>query len=248
MNRYPLLLITVLLTAAPARADEAADRLAAAAKVVLEKTCARCHANGQTEGGFGFVLDAKQLVERKKVVAGDSAKSRLFKKVQSGEMPPEDEKPRPTADEIAALKAWIDAGAPAFPEPATGGRRTFLSDESALAVVRDHLKNLPAQGDQQFQRYFALTHLHNNPSVSAQDLRWHRAALAKVVNSLSWKPGIVVPKALDKDETVFAVDLRDLDWDRRRVWEEVSRHYPYGLKLDGHREEQTRSVAAEVYR
>jgi len=249
MNRYPLLLIPLLLTAAPARADEAADRLAAAAKAVLEKTCARCHANGQAEGGFNFVLDAKQLVERKRVIAGDSAKSRLFKKVQSGEMPPEDEKPRPTADEIAALKAWIDAGAPAFPTtPATGGRRPFLPEESALAVVRDHLKNLPAQGDQQFQRYFTLTHLHNNPSVSDQDLRWQRAALAKVVNSLSWKPGIVVPRALDKDETVFAVDLRDLDWERRRVWEEVSRHYPYGLKLDGHREEQTRSVAAEVYR
>src|SRR5262245_50498485 len=246
MNRSHLLLITALLTAAPARADQAADRLAVAARAVLEKTCARCHANGQAEGGFNFVLDAKQLVERKRVIAGDSAKSRLFKKVQSGEMPPEDEKPRPTADEIAALKAWIDAGAPGF--PTTGARRPFLSEESALVVVRDHLRNLPAQRDQQFQRYFSLTHLNNNPSVSTQDLRWQRAALAKVVNSLSWKPGIVVPKALDKDETVFAVDLRDLDWDRRRVWEEVSRHYPYGLKLDGHREEQTRSVAAEVYR
>src|SRR5262245_54298958 len=126
MNRYPLLLIPVLVAAAPARADEAADRLAAAARAVLEKTCARCHANGQAEGGFNFLLDVKQLVERKRVIAGDSAKSRLFKKVQSGEMPPEDEKPRPTADDIAALKAWIDAGAPAFPtKSATGGRRPF---------------------------------------------------------------------------------------------------------------------------
>src|SRR5262245_66501919 len=127
MSRHRLLLLTVLLTAAPARAHQAADRLAAAAKTILEKTCARCHANGQAEGGFGFVLDVKQLVERKKVIAGDSAKSRLFKKVQSGEMPPEDEKPRPTADEVAALKAWIDAGAPAFPAtPAAGERRPFL--------------------------------------------------------------------------------------------------------------------------
>src|SRR5262249_19433172 len=225
------------------------DGIASAAKAVLEKSCARCHANGQSEGGFGFVLDAQQLVERKKVIAGDSAKSRLFKKVQSGEMPPEDEKPRPTAGEIAALKAWIDAGAPAFPvTSATGGRRPFLSEGAALAAVRDHLRNLPAPSGQQFQRYFSLTHLHNNPSVSEEDLRWQRAALAKVVNSLSWKPGIVVPKALDKTETIFAVDLRDLDWDRRRVWDEVSKHSPYGLKLDGQRDEQTRSVALEVYR
>jgi serine/threonine-protein kinase len=246
MFRHCLMLTAVALIAAPARADQAADRLASAAKAVLEKNCARCHANGQAEGGFGFVLDAKQLVERKKVIAGNSTKSRLFKKVQSGEMPPEDEKPRPTAEDIAALKAWIEAGAPAF--TATNGRRPFLSEVSALALVRDHLRNLPAPSGQQFQRYFTLTHLHNNPSVSDEDLRWQRAALAKVVNSLSWRPGIVVPKALDKDETVFAVDLRDLDWDRRRVWDEVSKHYPYGLKLDGQRDEQTRSVSTEVYR
>src|SRR5262249_52116002 len=167
MTRYHLLLIPVLLTAAPARADEAADRLAAAARAVLEKTCARCHANGQAEGGFGFVLDVKQLVERKKGIAGDSPKSRLFKKMQSGEMPPEDEKPRPTADEVAALKAWIDAGAPAFPAtPAAGERRPFLSEESVLAAVRDHLRGLPAPSGQPFQRYFTLAHLHNNPSVS----------------------------------------------------------------------------------
>src|SRR5262245_48679390 len=120
----PRLLLTAafLAAAAPARADQDPAKLAAAAQAVLQKTCARCHAGGQSEGGFGFVLDVKQLVEKKKVVAGDAAKSRLFKKVQAGEMPPEDEKPRPTADEVAALKAWIDAGAPAVAEgPAPEG-------------------------------------------------------------------------------------------------------------------------------
>src|SRR5262245_31904864 len=124
MARHTIWLTAALLTATTARADSTADanaKVAQAAKAMLEKSCARCHANGQAEGGFGFVLDAKQLVERKKVIAGDSAKSRLFKKVQSGEMPPEDEKPRPTPEEISALKAWIDAGAPAF--PAATGRR-----------------------------------------------------------------------------------------------------------------------------
>ena len=136
---HVLLTIAGLAVAAPARADEDPARLAAAAQAVLAKTCARCHAGGQSEGGFGFVLDAKQLVERKKVIAGDAAKSRLFKKVQAGEMPPEDEKPRPTPDEVAALKAWIDAGAPAFPEaPAQKGaaQRPFLSEKDALVAAR----------------------------------------------------------------------------------------------------------------
>src|SRR5262249_51638752 len=204
--------------------DQDSGRLAAAAKAILAKNCARCHAGGQAEGGFGFILDAKQLVERKKLIPGDAAKSRLFKKVQAGEMPPEDEKPRPTPEEIAMLKAWIDAGAPAVTQAAAG--QNFISEKDVLVVVRDHLRSLPME-DQTFQRYFTLQHLHNNPSVSEEDLRWQRAALAKAVNSLSWKPRIVVPKALDKDETVFAVDVRDLDWDRRRVWDEVSKHYPY---------------------
>src|SRR5439155_25363383 len=184
-----------------------------------------------------------------KVIPGDAAKSRLFKKVQSGEMPPEDEKPRPTADEIATLKAWIDAGAPAVNTASSEapGQRAFLSEKDALAAVREHLRSLPAE-EHPFQRYFTLTHLHNHPAVSDEDLRWQRAALAKAVNSLSWKPRIVLPRAVDKGETVFAVDLRDLDWDRRRVWDEVSKHYPYGLKLDSQRDNELRAVAAEVYR
>jgi serine/threonine-protein kinase len=244
MPKYSILL-TALLTTPVARADATAD--AKAAKAMLEKTCARCHANGQAEGGFGFVLDAKKLVERKKVIPGDSAKSRLFKKVQSGEMPPEDEKPRPTPEEIASLNAWIDAGAPPFPDAAPAAR-PFVSEEASLAAVRDHLRSLNAPNSHQFQRYFSLTHVHNNPSATDEDLRWHRAALSKVINSLSWKSGVVIPIAVNKEETIFAVDLRDLDWEQRRVWNELSRHYPYGLKLDGQRDERTRAVAAEVYR
>src|SRR5947209_14554332 len=108
MTRTHLICTAALLAAAlPARADKDPAALAAAARDVLKKSCARCHADGQTEGGFGFALDAKRLVDGKKVRPGDAARSRLFKRVESGEMPPEDEKPRPAAEEIAALKAWI---------------------------------------------------------------------------------------------------------------------------------------------
>jgi serine/threonine-protein kinase len=245
MNRLFLPLIITLLAAGTAGAAEDPARLASAARLVLEKHCARCHSGGQSEGGFGFVLDAGQLLDRKKVTAGDAGKSRLFRRVQSGEMPPEDEKPRPSPGDLAALKGWIDAGAPAFAE--VPGHRAFLAEADVLAAIRGHLRGLPAE-DQPFQRYFTLTHLHNNPALADEELRWQRAALAKAVNSLSWKPRVVVPLAVDRAETVFAVDLRDLDWDRRRVWEEVSRLYPYGLKFDGQRDEEVRSAAAEVYR
>jgi serine/threonine-protein kinase len=249
MNTTRTIVIAVVaagLSAAQGRGAEDGAKLAAAAQAVLKKSCARCHADGQAEGGFGFVLDAKQMIERKKVVPGDAAKSRLFKKVEAGEMPPEDEKPRPTPEEIATLKAWIDAGTPGV-EAAAGQQRGFLSEKEIHVAIRDHLRGLP-QEDQPFVRYFTFGHLHNNPAVSDEDLRWQRAALAKAVNSLSWKPRIVTPKVVDQAGTIFAVNLRDLDWDRRRIWDEVARHYPYGLKLDSQRDNEVRSVAAEVYR
>jgi serine/threonine-protein kinase len=251
MTRTHYVCIVALLAAAlPARADKDPAVLAAAARDVLKKNCARCHANGQSEGGFGFALDAKRLVERKKVRPGDAGKSRLFKRMESGEMPPEDEKPRPGPDEVAAVRAWIEAGAPDFPEEATpqqSAGRAFLSEKEVLGTIRAHLRGLPAE-DQPFQRYFTLVHQHNNAAVPDEELRWQRAALGKAVNSLSWKPRVVVPAAVDKEQTVFAVDLRDLDWDRHRVWEEVSRRYPYGLTFDGRRDEEVRSAALEVYR
>src|SRR5262249_9782208 len=47
---------------------------------------------------------------------------------------------------------------------------------------------------------------------------------------LSWKPDVVVPRALDREQTVFAVDVRKLDWDRDDLWRAVLQAYPYGLR------------------
>ena len=82
--------------------------LAKQAQGILKATCYRCHGeDGTVEGGINYVLDLKTLVTRKKVLPGDPAKSKLLKRVVAGEMPPEDEKPRPTEKEIAILKEWI---------------------------------------------------------------------------------------------------------------------------------------------
>jgi serine/threonine-protein kinase len=66
--------------------------------------------------------------------------------------------------------------------------------------------------------------------VPEADLRVYRAALAKAVNHLSWKPDVVAPRAADRDATVLAVDVRKLDWDKDDLWREVLRAYPYGLR------------------
>jgi serine/threonine-protein kinase len=246
MNRYLAAMLVAGLCYSPSRAAGPEAELAAKAQKVLQNACFRCHGeNGAKEGGFNYVLDIKQMIERKKIVPGDPAKSKLFKRISQQEMPPEGEKPQPSAGDIAVIKQWIEAGAPAFPEAAKAAARAFQGEAHVLTALRDHLRALDEE-DRPFQRYFTLTHLANNPKVSDEDLIWQRAAFAKLANSLSWKPRIVVPKAVDKEETVFNVDLRDLGWDRRGLWNEVLRAYPYGLKFNNHPDDALRRLAREV--
>jgi serine/threonine-protein kinase len=245
MNRFVSAVLAAGLCVSQIPATEPAAELAARARKVLVSACYRCHGeNGAAEGGFNYVLDVKQLIERKKLVPGDLAKSKLFKRMKDKEMPPEDEKPQPTTEDLAAIQKWIEAGAPAFPE-AAAATRAFKNEIEVLTAIRDHLR-AANDADRPFLRYFTLTHLANNPRVSDVDLVWQRAALAKVVNSLSWKPGVILPAAVDKGETILVVDLRDLGWDRKGLWHQVLRSYPYGLKSDNHPDDILRRLAREV--
>src|SRR5438132_10118042 len=85
-------------TAAGPAAELEQAVLAKKSHEILKANCYRCHGqNGANEGGFNYVLDRQQLVTRKKVVPGQPAKSKLFRRLTSEDnpMPPEEEKPRP---------------------------------------------------------------------------------------------------------------------------------------------------------
>jgi serine/threonine-protein kinase len=74
----------------------------------------------------------------------------------------------------------------------------------------------------------------------------HRAALAKALNSLSWKARIVRPEAVDAQQTIFALDVRDLDWDRGNLWQELMKAYPYGLKYRNHPDPALQRLSDEI--
>ena len=80
--------------------------------------------------------------------------------------------------------------------------------------------------------YFTLTHLYNNRKVTDADLRMTCAAVAKLVNSLSWSPRIIAVEPIDPEQTILSVDLRDLGWERGDRWDQLVKAYPYGLKYD----------------
>ncbi len=223
MSALPLFLS---LLAVPGAGPDGAD-LARQAHTVLKAHCYRCHGqDGTVEGGLNFVLDFKALVGRKKVVPGDAAKSKLYKRLVDADnpMPPEDEKVRPTKEEIALVKAWVDAGAPGLPEAAP--RRELIADADVLRLIRDDLLDLP-EGSRRHARYFTLTNLYN-AGLPEDQLQTYRLGLAKLVNSLSWEPAIVVPRRIDPTGTVLRIDVRDLKWDGA-VWQRVLDQYPYGI-------------------
>jgi len=114
-----------------------------------------------------------------------------------------------------------------------------------LTAMRDRVRKAEPE-DRPFLRFFTINHLYNNPRYPDADLRIQRAALSKAINSLSMKPRIILPQALDKEQTVFAFDLRDVDWDRNDLWTEVMKAYPYGLRYDNQPDADLRDLDREV--
>src|SRR5688572_20650595 len=97
--------------ASPSSAQEG-PALATQAQQVFRTHCYRCHGqDGANEGGINFVSDLKKLVERNKVQPKNAAKSKVYRRMvdEVDPMPPSDEKVRPSKDEVALIKRWIDA-------------------------------------------------------------------------------------------------------------------------------------------
>ncbi|HEY5311821.1 MAG TPA: c-type cytochrome domain-containing protein, partial [Pirellulales bacterium] len=206
------------------------EGLASKALAILKTHCYRCHGlDGTNEGGLNYILDRAKLVSRRKVLPGDPAKSRLFKRLLDADdpMPPPGEKIRPGKADVALLRAWIEAGA-AGTGPASA-RRDFLTPADMLRYVRADLEKLPER-NRRFTRYFTLTHLYN-AGLSEDELQSYRHALSKLVNSLSWGSRIVVPQSVDPEKTIFRIDLRDYQW-HEKIWEAVLAVNPYGVSRD----------------
>jgi len=244
------LLAGLLAALAPAEASaQAADakELALKAREVFKQHCLKCHNDPASKNGAFDVLRrgtllAKSSTDVPYITPGKPEESYAFERLNEGSMPPKAIKERPNDLDKSIVKQWIDAGAPDYPEDKN---RIYVAQEKVLAVMRDHLRNMDKR-DRQFQRFFTLTHLYNNPQVPEADLRYYRAALSKAVNSLSWKQNIVLPRALDPEQTVFVIDVRKVDWDRNNLWREIIKAYPYGLQYGNNANQGLKKVFEDV--
>ncbi|MCE9532206.1 MAG: hypothetical protein K8T89_13965 [Planctomycetes bacterium] len=247
ISRSILGLVAILLLASASRA-ETNDELAAQALKILKVQCARCHP-GQGGASLDIFKHETMIAERGKkkpfIVPGKPDASYLFERVNKGSMPPEDEEPLPTVADKIILKKWIEAGAPAF--------KLDLDNRPAVdrkIVMESILKKLNSveRENAKFYRFFSLANLHNNPMVTAAELRMSRAAMSKAINSLSMKRRIVVPEAIDAQQTVFAIDVREIGWDEEDLWREVMKAYPYALSVGDSTNETLRNLEKDISR
>ena len=203
---------------------------------LLEKYCYACHANDKKHPGLDLrdrvtLLKPIDANEKPYLVPGKPAQSRIWNviaKHDPEQMPPADQ-PQPTEAEKDVLKRWIESGAE-FPLPSRP-KRSFVGEQSLLAIID---KDLQAQPDTKrpYLRYLSLVHLWNS-DASDEHLRLVRAAVSKLINSLSGEAAIVPPAIVDPDGTVLRIDLRDYGWKAGKQWLEVARVYPYGLEVAG---------------
>jgi hypothetical protein len=113
----PGLLIAALVVAVQSMGSAADESFVTRVRPVLQERCFACHGALKQEAGLRLDTAAAMLlgsVDGAVVVPGRAADSRLLQRVTAGtaeeRMPPEGEPLKP--EQVAALREWIDAGAP----------------------------------------------------------------------------------------------------------------------------------------
>jgi len=194
-------------------------------KAILESNCSRCHSGGTGSGGMNYILDLRQLVLNDKVVPSIKEDSQLYVRMQQQSMPPAYERTqRPTFGQIDQVGQFIDElPSDLFNSDDSCKTLPFLSQDDQIALMAQDISRLDAT-DQPFTRYMTITYSSNAGGCEGErkELERQRFALYKGINSVSTNPQVTKPYAIDEEETIFRIDLRDYNWNR-----------PIDLKDDG---------------
>lgn len=224
---FTLVILTLATGWGTTHADDA--DLARKAEEVLKSHCFQCHGKeGSAKGGLNFVLDREKLAARGKLVPGKPGESTLYQRMRDGEMPPEAVKERLKEEDLATVRRWIEADAPAFHAPAA--RREFISEIDVVYLIQSDLEKFDPR-QRRFVRYFTFGNLLNT-GASEQEMHVCRQALSKLLNSLSWHPRSALPKAIDPAGAVYRIDLRDYLWNDQ-TWTRILAAYPHYLPQKG---------------
>jgi mono/diheme cytochrome c family protein len=218
----------------------------AAAENVLRVNCGQCHGPQLSEAaaraGMNFIDDIDRLVNEGKLIPLNAAESPVVRRMREGSMPPPgNDGPRPSDREIEQVADFIDD--PLFwPEyrPAESCEGQLLTFDELYQTVESDVRTFDSN-DRENLRYITLTNRYNS-GACANSLDRERYALIKLVNMLSTRATITAPVAIDADELIYRIDIRDYNWDRdvdvggqqfRDGWEAIIASSPYAVPFVG---------------
>ena len=210
----------------------AQQNLAQEVDAIFEQSCLICHGPSGAFKDDLLIESAEGLIASGAVVQGKPDESELYTRLLEADpakrMPLGQPQPLPETA-IQKIEQWIQAGAPSWESPHDVN---FIRTDTMLTTIQQHLETRVRPFDRPYARYFTMTHLYN-AGESPETLGDYRAALSKLVNSLSWVEKITNPQPIDEQETIFYIDLRYYEWDiRGDIWTQLENIYPYGIEYD----------------
>jgi mono/diheme cytochrome c family protein len=221
----------------------------ASAENVLASNCGQCHGpaltQDQAKAGMNYINDIDKLVSTGKIVPLNSAGSLVVQRMIRGEMPPlSSGLPRVTEADYTVVADYIDN--PTFwPNVATNVKS--CTEDGQLVdfdeLFQDANADLRGQDsdDRPFMRYISLTNRFT-AGICLEQLEKDRQAMTKMMNMLSKRASISEPVAVNKEETLFRIDLRDFNWDDpvdvdgrgfNDSWEAIAENNPYAVRFEG---------------
>ena len=227
-TRPHIALICLFLFIAGAQNVHPQSQIARDVFAIFEGSCLICHG---PDGAYRetLLMEHSELIDGGTVVPGNPNASELYKRLlgntERGVQMPFNQ-PQLPAQSIDTIRRWILAGAPDWTAAPITTRR-FIPPSEVLKAIDSHVKTI-SPFDRPYARYFTMTHLYN-AGVAADIFEEYLKALAKLVNSLSWGLDIVNPTPIDREETIFYIDLRHYEWDRNNGWTQIEETYPYHI-------------------
>lgn len=139
-----------------------------------------------------------------------------------------------TSEDFSSRQERLRVGVDLDPE--------FTQERIEVMIFTDLAQN-PERGSRRNFRYFSFRHMSDflakqqNPEVMEK-------GLSKLLNSLSLRPFIVNPVAVDPEKTIFRIDLRDYGWSQK-LWRVIVSRSPYAVKTDSRIEKAIQDFTGE---
>ncbi len=218
---------------------------------LLESRCTKCHSSELAEGDL-ILTSLQDLKKRRNLInLSNPEKSELIKRISKGGGMPKGEAPL-SEKEVKLFIDWIQQGAPDGSPVVDLAKLRSLDakdewnihsknetlEEQILRLILNDLSHLQEK-EGYATRYLTLTHFWV-AGESEERMEIYRTALSKLLNSLSRKPQLVKPVAIDKHSTILRFNLDSLGWDPKQ-WNDIVKANPFEIKFAS-------SVAKLVYR